>query len=164
MRSSNRIILLLLSIVCGGLLPLASNAQESSNLRVGARVRVFGAHNKTSKGFITRLDADSMTYSSSKGEWTVARSDMSRVQVGKLNRPLGAIKYSLMGLGIGAAAGAVIGAVTYDGSCDFFVCSAGAAAAWAGAATGVLGFGVGILGGAIAGHEQWREVPRTAIR
>jgi hypothetical protein len=163
-RSSIRITFFLLSTVCVFILPLTANAQESSSLRVGARVRVFGTHNKTSKGFITRLDQDSMTYSGSKGEWTVARSEVSRVQVGKLNRPLGAVKYSLIGLGMGAMAGAIIGGATYDGSCDFIVCSAASQAALAGIITGVFGFGVGILGGAIAGQEQWRDVPRTTTR
>lgn len=160
MRLFNRVTLLALSIT-GLLLPhVALQAQQSSALQVGTRVRVFLPDHKRSKGVVTRFDSDSIAFRNRGGERSMARSDVSRVQLGKRNRPLGALKFGLIGAGTGAAAGALFGAATYDDTGCSFLCGRSTSAALGGVVFGTLGLAVGIIGGAIHGEEIWTDVPR----
>lgn len=165
MRLTNcvvRPVLSALLILCATEIPSAVEAQQSSQLQVGARIRLYPHQQKPRTGILTRADTDSIGYVNAKdshSQVTLARDDVSKVQVAYRNHPLGALKFSLMGLGIGAVSGALLGAATYNGECDFFVCSRGENATLAGAALGMLGFGVGFIGGAIRGTERWHDVP-----
>jgi hypothetical protein len=137
-------------------------AQQSSQLKVGAKIRVYQHKQKPFTARFERLDADSISYLDSKksdGPASVSRNEVYKVQVASRNHPLGALKFSLLGLGIGAVGGAVFGAAAYDNECDIMVCSRGSAAALAGTVIGALGFATGLIGGAIGGTETWHDVP-----
>ena len=158
-------VLSALLILCAAAITSEVEAQQSSQLQVGARIRLYPHQQKPRTGILTRADADSISYvnvKDSHSQVTLARDNVSKVQVAYRNHPLGALKFSLIGLGVGAISGALLGAATYDGSCDIMVCSRGANASLAGAVFGVLGFGVGFIGGAVRGTERWHDVPASA--
>lgn len=137
-------------------------AQQTSTLQIGTRARVFLPQHKRLAGSISRLDGDSITIQNKTSQRTVARSDISRVQIGKRNRPLGALKYGLIGVAVGAATGALIGAATYQENENCFLfCDRTSVMAISGMAMGVLGLGAGIVGGAAVGETVWSDVPRT---
>lgn len=155
--------LALVAISTGSLLiPRAAlHAQQNAGLQVGARVRVFLPDHRYAKGSVTKLSGDSIGFTDGRGERTVAHSAVNRVQIGRRSRPLGALKFGLIGAGAGAAAGALIGAATYEESEYCLVlCGRSTAAALGGMAIGTLGLAVGIIGGAIHGEEIWTDLPR----
>ena len=139
--------------------PQFSFAQQTSTLQVGTRARVFLPQHKRLAGSIIQLDADSITIQARNHQSTVARSEISRVQIGKRNRPLGALKYGLIGIGVGAATGALIGAASYRETENCFIfCDRTSVMAISGMAIGVLGLGAGIVAGAAVGETTWRDV------
>ena len=155
-----RIFFIAITALTGAVATIPASAQQTSTLQVGTRARVFLPQHKRLAGSISRLDGDSITIQDSKNQRTIALSDISRVQIGKRNRPLGALKYALIGTAVGAATGALIGAATYQENENCFLfCDRTSVMAISGMAIGVLGLGVGIVSGAIVGETTWRDIP-----
>ena len=81
---------------------------------------------------------------------------------GGRNRPLGALVNGLMGLGIGAAAGAVAGAAFHkESDCSSFICfntSRSQDTTFAALVFGPLGAVAGSMYGAVRGRERWEPV------
>ena len=161
MRTFSRLALVAISTGSLFIPRVALHAQQNTGLQVGARVRVFLPDHQYAKGSVTKISADSIALSDNSGERTLSRSAVNRVQIGRRNRPLGALKFGLIGAGAGAAAGAIIGAATYEESEYCLVlCGRSTAAALGGMVIGTLGLAVGIIGGAIHGEEIWTDLPR----
>ena len=160
------------------ILPLCSEAQLVTQLQDGLRVRVVRNDGKATVGFISARTSDSLSIIGAKGRapvQTFSLTDVSHVDVSRgRSRAKGAALKGLMGLGVGAIAGGLIGAATYtdadecqpgpDNWCLFdclVVCSRGQAAIFAGA----LGSGAGLLIGAAigiaTGWERWESVPAS---
>lgn len=152
------------------------NAQVASQLQEGVRVRVVKISGKTTVGFISAQTSDSLSIVRARSgteAQTFALDDLSRVDVSRgRSRAKGAALKGLMGLGIGALAGGLLGAATYtesdgcdsgpDGWCLFdclIICSRGQAAAFAGTLGGGAGVLIGTAIGIATGWERWESVP-----
>lgn len=151
-------------------------AQVASQLQEGVRVRLVKNNGKATVGFLSAQTPDSLSIvraRSAASAQTFALKDLSHVDVSRgRSRAKGAALKGLMGLGVGAIAGGLIGAATYsegDG-CQpdannwclfdcFIVCSRGEAAAFAGVLGGGAGLLIGTAIGIATGWERWESVP-----
>ncbi len=128
-----------LIFVCAVNAPSRIDAQQRSQLKVGARIRVYQHKEKPLTAFFSRVDADSISYLDSRKSDTpvsLARTDVYKVQVASRNHPLGALKFSLMGLGIGSSLGSAMSRNLKSprmalGFCQFLLCAAMTWAAYA---------------------------------
>lgn len=78
-------------------------------LSSGAEIRVIRTPSGSVSGAFRSATADSLVIATSKGEESVARTQIARVSVKKQGHRG---RHTLIGLGIGASAGLIIGAVT----------------------------------------------------
>ena len=166
-----------LAVVLAALASQPVQAQIANQLQEGVRVRVVKNNGKATVGFISARTPDSLSIvrgRSAAVAQTFALNDLSRVDVSRgRSRAKGAAMKGLMGLGIGALAGGVIGAATYTegdgcepgpnnwclfGDC-FLVCSRGQAAVFAGVFGGGAGLLIGTAIGIATGWERWESVP-----
>lgn len=156
MRSMLSLILFVGSLV----LPATTIAQSSAELHVGARVRLVPVGGTAMIGRVTSLPTDSIGFLQSKfggapRMFNVAEVSHVQLSAGR-NRGRGALKYGLLGLGLGVAAGAIVGAAAYQEGDDF---TRSGTAVVGGAFFGSLGLIVGAVTGAARGSERWVEVP-----
>lgn len=157
------------------IVPVPSEAQFVTQLQDGLRVRIVRNNGKATVGFISARTNDSLTIIGAKGRapvQTFSLSDVSHVDISRgKSRAKGAALKGLMGLGVGALAGGLLGAVTYtDAECEpgpdnwclfdcLVVCSRGQAAIFAGALGSGAGLLIGTAIGIATGWERWEAVP-----
>jgi hypothetical protein len=152
-----------------------ANAQRINQIETGVRIRVTSTHRSALVGAFIGADSDSirlMTDGSNQTVRSAPRTDISKIEVSRgRSRAKGALIKGLIGLGIGAASGAILGAATYsDGrasSCTsnfgcgedwcIIVCSKSQAAAFVGVFGGAAGLVIGSIAGAVSGEEQWNN-------
>jgi hypothetical protein len=116
-------------------------------------VRV-SVHSRTIRGQVQNVNDDTLTVNSGKGQEMFARQDVARVSVKKRGHRG---RNVLIGLAVGAGAGAAIGAATNTTGCKgscIFQLSKGEAA---GLGAVVLG-GIGALVGAAIPTGGWQDV------
>ena len=137
-------------------IPLAAAAQEpvtsfdqlNTRLKIGDTIYVTDAQGREIKGKIRELTLSAMMLD--RDGSTTMKADDVRLVTQRKGHPIG--KGALWGLGLGAAAGVVIG-LTYDDDCSDCWSSGGVAAAMAGIFGGI-GAGAGaIVGALIPGKE-----------
>lgn len=160
----------------------AVSAQRTNELQKGVRIRVTRIQGGRVVGTYLGLENDSVAFQE-KGIQSLTRSlattDLSKIEVSNgRNRALGALIKGAIGFGVGAAAGAVLGAISYSDQADtcpagggldcgwgcFFVCSRGQAAGLVGALGGAAGLLVGGFYGLATGHESWTTVTAPSGR
>jgi hypothetical protein len=165
--------LLVLAVFAACLVSTRGSAQRPGELQEGVRVRVTRIHGGNLTGTYLGAGIDSVRILE-EGHQRLQRlpaSDVSRIEVSRgRSRAKGALIKGLIGLGVGAASGAILGAATYsdDNStvctpnlgCGpawcIFVCSKSQAAGVVGTLGGAVGLLIGIITGAITGQEQWQ--------
>jgi hypothetical protein len=170
-------------VICATFLVSASGwAQRTNELQKGVRVRITHRNGANVVGAYLGFENDSVNVQE-QGLQTLPRSmamsDVSKIEVSNgSSRATGGLIKAAIGLGIGAAAGAVVGAVSYRSQTDkcssgggldcgwgcFFVCSRSAAAGITGVLGGAAGFIVGGIYGLATGHESWSTVTDRALR
>jgi hypothetical protein len=145
-------VLLALTLTAAAQAP-AQDWSSAKALPVGTEVRI-SAGSRTVSGQIQSVTDDALTVNSGKGQEMFARQEIARVSVRKRGHRG---RNALIGLAVGAGAGAAIGAATdttgCKGSCIFQV-SKGEAA---GVGAAVFG-AIGALVGAVIPTGGWREV------
>lgn len=143
-------------------LPVTASSQRADYLQDGARVRLVPERGRTIVGTATLITSDSMSILApgSSQSVRVGLRDATRVEVSTgVNRAKGALIYGLVGLGLGAAGGAALGAATPNNSSGCFpMCGRGASAYIGGVVLGLIGGIGGVVGGASKGWEGWRAV------
>lgn len=157
-------LVLLAASPCGGM-------AQAAPLRVGARVRAqpTGPGTRWVQGQLVALTADSVTIRIRKGGDTVslATSTLARFQVSH-GRHAQTVKGAVIGLGLGAGAGLVVGLALKSDTCtDFCEIEVTTGDVLAVTALGAgLGAGTGMLIGAVTHAERWQPVnmPHSALR
>ncbi len=159
MRTSILVVSLLLVLA-----PLSgAGGQDIGSLQQGARIRVAPAQGKSMTGVFSGVDTDSLRFltSSPPAVKSLSLGDVRSLKVSKgRDRSSGALKGGFRGLAIGAVAGGVFGAVSYEEpeSC-FIFCSTRTLDAFFGAFfVGVSGAAIGSVYGAIKGRDRWEPV------
>ncbi|HEY3744347.1 MAG TPA: hypothetical protein VGL53_31100 [Bryobacteraceae bacterium] len=118
------------------------------------RVDVAGGHGQEVHGNLQSVTADSLVVNANgSGPQTFARQDITRVSIRKADHRT---RNALIGLGVGAAAGLVIGASSRCDNC-LFSNGTNTGRIVVGAITGV-GALVGIVTGAVIPTAGWRAV------
>jgi hypothetical protein len=141
----------------------AAVAQEPPEVTPGTRVRISAptVAKKHFVGTITAWDPENLTMTSDKGPIVLPRGAVSRLELSRGRKSRG--RKALLGAGIGAAAGALVGfahgsdppgssIVAFDAGT--YALTFGALGAAAGALIGV----------AITPGERWEELPPTRFR
>ena len=137
------------------LLVLPAAAQDWSAVKalpVGTSVRI-SIGSRTVNGQIQGITDDSLDINSGKGQEALKRLDVKRVDVKKQGHRG---RNTLIGLGAGAAAGAIAGTAYYE-PCKGFCILNPSRGQDAGIGAGVLGL-VGAIVGALIPTGGWREV------
>ena len=139
-------------------LGLAAQTPDWNNVKSIApatQILIARAGSSAVRGELQSVSDDSISINASSGQQSVPRGQVARLSVRKKgNRG----RHALIGLVIGAGAGAVVGAASYS-SCNGFCIinpSRGALAGAGAAVGGLLGAGVG----ALLPSGGWREVYR----
>jgi hypothetical protein len=151
-----RFLVLLVALV-----PLAAQNNNWANVQgvtVGAEVRVRTG-SKTVRGQLQSVTADLLVLNVKNSQQMITRQEATRVSVKKKNHRL---RNTLLGLGIGAGAGLVIGAAT-DANCKPLL--PGGGSCFLGNNIGKeiftpLGAAVGLIVGAVIPSGGWRDVYR----
>lgn len=143
--------------------PLAINAQQTADLRIGVRVQVTDQSRHKATGTLQSLSNDSLTYI--VGDSAIFKVSLSKVQLIQVSRgrnhARGALKGGLIGIGLGILTGGTIGGVTYKKpqSCEWFCLrNRRAATAFGGALGGIAGVTLGLVMGTVIGVEEWDPV------
>jgi len=130
----------------------AQNWNDLKSLAIGTRVRISVASH-TVQGQVQSVGDASLAIDSGKGVEMFTRQEVTRVSVKKESHRG---RNALIGLGAGAAIGAVVGAVSHKdctGFCIFYT-SRGQDTGIGAVVVGVIGTGVG----ALIPTGGWREV------
>ena len=129
--------------------------QDVEGLTAGTPVRISaGSH--TISGQLQRVTDESIVLESAKTQQSFRRQDIMRVSVKKAGHRG---RNALIGLGAGAAIGAIAGAASHQdctGFCPFYT-SRGEAAAIVAGVFGAIGAGIGALIPAGGWHEIYRQ-------
>lgn len=147
------------------LIPVVATGQ-SAPVAAGTRVRVTAPGNNLDKQVTTVMDVrgDSIVVNVRNRSLVVGLADVTQLEVstGKRTQFWRSAGY---GLGLGVAAGALVGALTYEEcvSDQFLGCmmapeSASESAAWGGILLGTLGFVGGSVVGLIRRTDRWASV------
>lgn len=121
-------------------------------LTTGTDVRIT-AGSRTVRGKIDRITDDTLVVTSGKGQEMFTQQEITLVTLrGESHRR----RNALIGLGVGAAAGAIVGAVSYSKCTGFCIIDPSRGALMAGGAI-VFG-GVGALTGALIPGRGWRDI------
>ena len=128
--------------------PVTSFDQLNTRLKIGDTIYVTDAQGREIKGKIRELTLSAMMLD--RDGSTTMKADDVRLVTQRKGHPIG--KGALWGLGLGAAAGAVIG-LTYDDDCSDCWSTGGVAAALAGIFGG-MGAGAGAIAGALVPGKE----------
>lgn len=151
-----------LALVIGALagIPNAAAVAQTAALHTGQRVRVTSAVEATPvwTGVIEAIDADTLhlRHAGKAGD-TVANIPMASIARVEVSR--GRHSRWLTGLAIGMGAGAAGGAILGASSEDDLLFSSGDKAMIGAVGFGVLGGAVGVVAGALTKTERWETVP-----
>jgi len=151
-------------------------AQDSSSIQSGARVRV-SAPGEAYRGLIGTVSGYGggnigIKPDNEQSSVWVPLASVTRLQQSKGLKP-NRKKGALIGLFVGGALGAAIGAASYKEcvsehwmgfDCMFAPVSAGVSAALGGFVLGTIGAGIGALAGASVKTDRWEEVPLDRVR
>jgi hypothetical protein len=129
----------------------------------GDRVRVTSSSIPRTNGIVLETNPDTLVLRSGGETIYTAWADVRTLHVAEGGaRGRSAFKYGAIGLGAGAAAGAVFGLAAFDdddsGDGPCLVCSPVHAGVFMGATLGVIGGALGSLAGAAFPEERWRPV------
>ena len=144
------------------LVSATASGQRTPDLEKGVRIRVTQSNGHTLTGSFVATTRDSLTVIAdgvSEMRSTASR-EVTRIEVSKgRNRAQGAIIGGAIGLGIGVASGALLGASfsNNSGGC-FFTCTRNQAAAFGASLAGGAGLLIGAIAGVATGHESWAAV------
>jgi hypothetical protein len=128
---------------------------RTSTISPGSEVQAITTDNKHWRGMFHAADDDSLIFSISGKEQRLARATVSRILVRTPGRRL---RHTLIGLGIGTAAGLTLGAVV-DARCTGNCIEGGRhLGIEAGAGLGAL---IGVVIGAAVPAGGWREIYRA---
>jgi len=143
--------------------PVAGGAQSGA-LVTGSRVRVTSPNDDLKRhiGVVTEIRGDSMVVAGRTGSRTIGLDNVTALEVsaGKKSR---LFKDTAIGMGVGAVAGGLIGAVTYE-KCEgngFMSCfmapdSQSESATWGAIALGTVGLVTGAIVGAFHRTDRWQ--------
>lgn len=158
------------SLVAGLLLtaPVGLFAQQETPVAPGDRVRVTAPTAVSGRfvGTVMEISADTcvLAVEGRAEPLTLPLASVTKLEVSRSRRSHYG-KGALTGLAVGAAAGAILGAVTFSGSCllESQPCPV------AGAAVGAVGLGLAgaLVGAAVVGvteTDRWETVPLDRIR
>src|SRR5687767_2084428 len=141
-----------------------ATAQQPVQLDSGTRVRLTSLRLPADQQIVRIISTANDTVVFRSERYPVTRS-LALSEISAVDVSLGQRRRTLRGAGIGLAAGATIGAVagyaTYEpcnGWCFFGPSSPEGAAAWGGAAGGVLGLVAGTTIGFLMKSEKWQRV------
>ena len=154
-----RSLIVAASLLLIGSVPNVVLAQRVSELKEGMRIKTVPLHGKARAGIATSVRRDSVDvlYSDAAQPVPVALKDLSRIDASTgVSHSRGALKGGFLGLGIGLAAGAIVGVALPPDDC--FVCSRSLNAVVGGILGGSAGLLIGVVGGASQGSEGWRTV------
>jgi hypothetical protein len=164
----------LILVICASLVASTSaSAQRASELQEGVRVRVTRSHGRSVVGTYLGAEMDSVRVLQEGHErpQRLPAGDVSKIEVSRgRSRAKGALIKGLIGLGIGAVSGAIVGAATYSDSdstvcnADFgcgpafciLICSKSQAAGLVGTIGAAAGLVIGTITGVVTGQEQWQ--------
>lgn len=135
---------------------LARLVGNGTTARVGDDVRF---RHSTIRGVIERIDADSLTVRAGGGETRLARPAGGEIMVLRGTERKWAQGWAI-GLGAGAAFGAIAAHHDPPANCDFFCPTANQASVLAGVAGGLAGSLVGAAVGAAVSGEHWMHATR----
>ena len=155
---SRLIAVLSLLLVAAG--PLAGQVTAPARVQPGARVRVTRVDDRAQVATVIERSADTLLlrWASSETVVAVPMSEISRLEV-RTGQHRHVLKGMALGTGIGFAAGALLGAVSYSPCKGFCVIDdEGGAAALGGVLVGTLGLVVGTIAG-LSSHDTWQHVP-----
>ncbi len=166
-------IFALIAVVASVVLASNADAQRVNQIQTGVRVRVTRTEGRPLIGSFIGVEGDSvrvMPEGASQAVRATAEREMTKIEVsGGRSRAKGALIKGLIGLGIGAVSGAILGAATYSDnnatSCTpnfgcgpewcIFICSKSQAAGLVGVLGGSAGLVLGAVAGIATGQEQW---------
>lgn len=156
----------MLGLLVAAVASAAAVAQEPAPVHPGQRVRVRStvAHAPVLTGAVESIGRDTMIVRHEDGAGVataIPLSSVAQLQVSQ-GRHSKWVTGLLIGAGVGAVAGAIIGAATYDEDDPFFSAGENALAA------ALLFTPIGGLAGAIIGlqvkTERWESVPLDRVR
>ncbi len=152
MRPIPAALILLLSLAAS--LTAQSDWTHVQSLAAGTKIRIEVANSKPISGNLQSVSETSITIDPGGGARSIDQPQVSRVSV---RTPARRKRSIVIGLSIGAAAGAGLGGAA-AAACQNNICGGHGAAEVAGGAAG--GGLIGALIGAAVSHGGWREVYR----
>ncbi|MBA3465868.1 MAG: hypothetical protein H0T21_00510 [Gemmatimonadaceae bacterium] len=165
-----QLVLLSAAAICAATLATSRlPAQASTALTPGARVRLITPRLESSQQIVRVITAtrDSVEFRSDGYPVTrsLAISDLSAIEVASTSRrPF--LRNMLVGGGVGALVGGVVGYATYeDSNCEIFCIfdtTRGQEAALSGSLLGTIGVVVGAGIAAFQDRERWTRIPLDA--
>ena len=164
----SRLIAALLLIQLSAPAVLAGQAAVPTTLlRPGARIRITQAGENPRVAILVAQNSEEIVVQGPRGanDDAVPLDRITQLEV-STGRHRNVLKGLGFGLGIGGAAGLVLGAVAYPDRSPgkgIMAGSRGESAAMGGALLGTLGFVVGTLAG-IVSHDSWQRVPLDGER
>ena len=152
------------SILALALVFPAIGEAQSETLTTGTRIRVTSPSDDL-KGHVTTVTdvrGDSIVVAGRAGSRTIALTDVTALDV-SAGRRMQILPDALIGFGLGAITGFVIGASTYEEG-SFFSNSPAAEGAFAGALMGAMGLVTGGVVGIFHRKDRWtRAEPRARV-
>ncbi len=140
--------------------------QDNASLQQGARIRIERPEGKKLIGIFSGVDGDSLRYVARPSGMSaaLALADVKTVQVSRrLSRGKSALVSGLLGLTVGAAAGAALATIAFANSplegCGLSDCSRVDTAVIGAILGGGAGIATGAIYGAVKGRESWQSVP-----
>jgi len=156
-----------LALVIGALagIPNAAAVAQAAALHTGQRVRVTSAVEATPvrTGVIEALDPDTLhlRHTGKAGDTVATAIPMASIARVEVSR--GRHSRWLTGLAIGMGAGAAGGAILGASSEDDLLFSSGDKAVIGAVGFGMLGGAVGVVAGALTKSERWETVPANRV-
>ena len=164
----SRLIAALLLLQVSGPAVLAGQAAGPATLlRPGDRIRITQVGEDPRAAILVAQNPEELVVQGPKFETdeAVPFRQITRLEV-STGRHRNVLEGMGLGIGIGGAAGLLLGAVAYPERCTGMCIMAGSrgeSAAMGGALLGTLGFVVGTLAG-IVSHDSWQRVPLDGER
>ena len=154
--------IIMLFIVAGTIgAPATVLGQRADVIERGAKIRVSMTGKPSQVGYLDSLSTETIGLrltEPNSGSAYLARTQVVGFEVRRKSRVRGALKGGLIGLAAGTVSGFLLGALTYEDSDCFFVCSPAQAGMVVGIVGAVIVTPIGIVGGAVTGAGTWKRV------